>query len=123
MFVKRIILLIIYLTDLLYSNTIEIEDNFQFCHIDIDQKPIDTNDLCAIKTTFSQDLIQNYSILLNRSTIQFAVLSRSDNNINGKGYECEMFLHKRSYHESWFFASPVCAKGNRRLGRFDCNYR
>jgi hypothetical protein len=104
MFVKCVILFIICTTGVIFSDTIEIEDNFQFCHIDLDQKPIDTNDLCMLKAPFNQDLIQNYSILLNRSKIQFAVLSRSDNNINGKGYECEMFLHKRSYHESWLFA-------------------
>jgi hypothetical protein len=104
MFVQYIILFIICITDVIVSDTIEIEDSFQFCHIEIDQKPIDTNDLCMLKAPLNQDLIQNYSILLNRSKIQFAVLSRSDNNINGKGYECEMFLHKRSYHESWFFA-------------------
>ena len=83
MFVKSIIFFIIYITDLIYSDTIEIEDNFQFCHIDMDQKPIDTNDLCAINSLSNQDLIQNFSILLNRSKIHFAVLSRSDNNING----------------------------------------
>ena len=104
MFLKSILLFLMMITQEINSKIIEIEDNFQFCHVDIDQKPIDTNDLCAVKVPLNQDLIQNYSIMLNRSTIQFAVFSRSDNNINGKGYECEMFLHKRSYHESWFFA-------------------
>ena len=79
---------------------IEIEDEFQYCHIAIDQKPIDTSDLCAQKLHKQITLNSNFEI---KTIYQYAILSRNDNNINGIGFECEVFYHRRSYHETWFF--------------------
>ena len=83
------------------SIDINVHDDFQFCHLSTHQKPINTKQMCSNEKTVYKNFLLDIGAQLNKTFIDLNVLSRSDNNINGKAFECQMFLHNRTYHTSW----------------------
>jgi hypothetical protein len=102
MFVLNLIFFQISLT---MSTLINIQENFQYCHLKSKDRPLDIESICVEHEMINLLLTQKINLINNNfnniTNEVVAIIAPAENTITGQGFECQKVLLKKNYHESW----------------------